>query len=614
MKTTLAAFLFLFLGSSVIAGNSVEPGAFLIEPPTLHCLGFEWSISSDDNRNATVTVEYRKPTSPQWKKALPLLRIGGETVWFKRPKKSYVTPHMFAGSIFDLEPGTNYEVRFVMKDPDGGGGEKTITTKTKRLLERYEGGRKLHVYPAGFKGKKDDNAFGSLQKAFDGTKPGDQILIHAGTYVGHYVFQHNGTAEKPIAIRSAGDGEVILVGDKHRNMFDIHKADYLMFADLTFRDPGTGDGGHTIDGVVFWAGNRGHGATPGCKGLVVRRCKFEDFGVGVMGADNDCRDFTITDNYFIGRQSWLQNCHDMDFKDYQKWSWTAVWISGAGHDIGYNYVKGFRDGLNISSGSAYKGETSQFRPDRKNVSIDFYNNEIMECGDDFIETDGGANNIRVYRNRCTNSATCGLSAQPVYGGPVYLIRNTIYNVGRHAPLKLNCEPAGVLLYHNTIIERPSSANWSNCHFRNNIILGIWRGFCLPMGTVTDYSSMDYNAYLPGRVYFRMPKLGWHNRDKWQLKANAFENLETFAKAVGYETHGVTVNYDIFEGAMIEGKGLGKTYEPASIKFSLRKGAAVIDAGEFLPNINDNHTGKGPDLGAFETGTKPPHYGPRKKDK
>ena len=84
--------------------------------------------------------------------------------------------------------------------------------------------------------------------------------------------------------------------------------------------------------------------------------------------------------------------------------------------------------------------------------------------------------------------------------------------------------------------------------------------------------------------------------------------------MGYETHSVTVNYDIFEGAMIEGKGLGKTYEPASIKFSLRKGAAVIDAGEVLPNINDNHTGKGPDLGAFETGTKPPHYGPRKKDK
>ena len=40
--------------------NKVKPGKFIIEPPTLICLGFEWYIEGDDNHNATVEVWYRK--------------------------------------------------------------------------------------------------------------------------------------------------------------------------------------------------------------------------------------------------------------------------------------------------------------------------------------------------------------------------------------------------------------------------------------------------------------------------------------------------------------------------------------------------------------------------
>jgi hypothetical protein len=38
---------------------------------------------------------------------------------------------------------------------------------------------------------------------------------------------------------------------------------------------------------------------------------------------------------------------------------------------------------------------------------------------------------------------------------------------------------------------------------------------------------------------------------------------------------------------------------------------LIDAvSEILPNVNDDFTGKGPDLGAIEVGKPRPHYGPR----
>jgi len=38
--------------------------------------------------------------------------------------------------------------------------------------------------------------------------------------------------------------------------------------------------------------------------------------------------------------------------------------------------------------------------------------------------------------------------------------------------------------------------------------------------------------------------------------------------------------------------------------------AAIDAGILLPTINDDFTGRAPDLGAYELGKPLPHYGPR----
>ena len=51
--------LLILLPYSSPAQDKVLPGAFIVEPPTLENLGFEWYIEGDDNRNATVDVAYR---------------------------------------------------------------------------------------------------------------------------------------------------------------------------------------------------------------------------------------------------------------------------------------------------------------------------------------------------------------------------------------------------------------------------------------------------------------------------------------------------------------------------------------------------------------------------
>jgi hypothetical protein len=131
----------------------VKAGEFLVDPPTLINLGFEWAISGDDNRNAKVEVSYRKKGTAQWKKAMPLMRLQRERVFWGNLKAddhiiNVELPNMFAGSILDLEPDTAYEAKFVLSDPDGVTGEAThiVTVRTRAEPKPATGGHVYHVY------------------------------------------------------------------------------------------------------------------------------------------------------------------------------------------------------------------------------------------------------------------------------------------------------------------------------------------------------------------------------------------------------------------------------------------------------------------------------------
>ena len=64
--------------------NATLAGKLVVEHPTLMNLGFEWSIRGDANRNAAVSVEFRAVGDSNWRKALPLLRVGGENIFRRR--------------------------------------------------------------------------------------------------------------------------------------------------------------------------------------------------------------------------------------------------------------------------------------------------------------------------------------------------------------------------------------------------------------------------------------------------------------------------------------------------------------------------------------------------
>lgn len=633
----LSLFALLLLPLAVLAqqtasfAHQTQPGDLIAEPPTLRCAGFEWPIAGDENRNAQVAVSYRKLGESAWQEALPLLRIGGEKIYGHGQRWVYTTPEMFAGSIFNLQPGTQYECRFQLGDPDGVDGPteqlRVITTYTEP--RPYAHGAVYHVYPPGYEGPKEEPAFTGLNEAYYGggnlgdwwlvpeprVQPGDKILVHAGVYKGDllnyvdplalqfhgaYVLTQKGTPEKPITIQAAGDGEVIFDGAGAYRLFDVMAADYHIFEGLTIRNTD----------IAFYAGLK---RVLGCSGLVVKHCQIEDVGVAVMTHYAGSKDFYIADNVMIGR-------HDPD--TLQGWygfddpapltSYYAIKVYGQRHIICHNSISFFHDGICIDThGLPEAGAENAC------VSIDIYGNDLFNMADDFIEADGGMYNLRIFENRGFNTYHAALSAQPVFGGPVYFIRNICYQIPGTA-LKYTIRPAGILTYHNTFCTEPAMSEFSNGHFRNNLFLGPNdRRAALSGTTLTDYSTLDYNGYRAkpqaGAAYrWRYPHSPAQNHaDASELSFLEAATLAEFQARTGQETHGIELDYDIFQHVPMPDPALrGHVYAREGYDFRLRAGAKAIDAGCRLPNINDGFSGKAPDLGAMEYGDAVPQYGVR----
>jgi hypothetical protein len=633
------AAIFLLAACTLQAQNSTQPGRFHVGRPTLLNLGFEWAIEGDANRNATVEVRFRKVGAADWRPALPLLRIGGERVYRDRESMTYTVPQGFAGSILNLEPATSYECEFTLRDPDGvtGQAQQRVTVATRAEPKSYSGGRVLHVYPPGHEGPRQEPSFIGFKAAYYGegrgdwtavrmtkAQPGDTILIHAGLYrperlnyvdplsapfTGSWSLSLKGTAEKPITIKGAGDGEAIFDGAGNHKLFDVIASQHHIFEGLTLRNTE----------IAIFAGDKD---VMGAVALTVRNCRFEDVGVGVWTENADSRDFFISDNLFLGREDrmrmigWNQAGSRAAgiYPSHQLRSFFAVKVYGPGHIIAHNAIAYFHDGICISTYGPPDAD-----PERRASSIDIYNNDVHLSNDDFIESDGGAHNIRVFQNRGVNAAHNGYSAQPMFGGPVYFYRNLLYHVPGGAAFKFSAVPAGILAYHNTLItEQTARAPYSNTHFRNNLFIGRDtpdRGVMTWSNGTGDYSS-DYNGFRPNRN--GKPQYSWFapapgqkaqvpNDSDWQ----SFATLAEFQKATGQETHGIEVDYDSFANlAPPDPARRYDVYHAMDLNFRLKANSKAVDAGQVLPTINDGFTGKAPDLGALELNQQEPHYGPR----
>jgi len=657
--------------------NKVKAGELVIDPPTLINLGFEWVIQGDDNRNAKVDVAYRRKGDREWKTAMPLLRLQHERVYQGEGVFNVEMPNMFAGSILDLEENTAYEVRLTLSDPDGGGAVKMVTVKTRAEPMPAAGGHVIHVYPRDWKGPKEAGSFNDLMCAYNyycgggdtqtGGRPrvkaGDIILVHAGTYRYHpefytgdrsinsttpvegtYYLFGNGTPEKPIVIKAAGDGEVVFDGGGNFNLFNVKAANYNYFEGLTFKNTQ----------IAIWAGTQ---FQSGAVGLTVKHCRFENINLGIFTNFAGSSNFNILDNTFIGRdnpnrlEGWvgepwktLAAANGAKFPPTLD-SYTAVRVYGSGHVIAYNYVANFHDGIDVETYGNPDGNTPDptaatgpYYPPRKDwhlrpVAIDYYNNYMTNFHDNAFEIDGSMHNVRVMRNMMLNSASHPMCNQPAIGGPVYWIRNIIYHAPGGSTRTSNGAP-GMIYLNNTILSETSIRTTSNSHWMNNLMLGEnVQPAIFAVNTYTNYTSSDYNGFrvnsgVAESFEWSSPPFGVAQDFRDLLAAadgvqtppdktlvtRRYATLAQYSTESHQDTHSVLLDYDVFQHVpMLDAKDMKtvqKLYDAKDLDFRLRPGSAAVDRGAVIPNVTDGYSGNAPDLGALELGQPLPHYGPR----
>jgi hypothetical protein len=544
----------LTLLSGAAAADATIPGDVSTPHPTILNLAVEWKIAGDANLNGKVSVRYRAAGENAWHDAMPLRRVPADQSRRTTPIFHWENKH--SGSIFDLQPGTEYEIMLNLHDPDGGSAERTVRARTRSVPRPVAGALVRKVSRA------------DLSSA----SPGEILLLASGDY-GAFVVPRDGEPGRPIVFRSA-DGGAVFSSISLRNRKHVH------LEGLTIKN----------------ADERGAGIDLlGAEHCAVRHCTVNAvYGIRATRPPG-ARECYIADNVLQGITPWVPEAMGANGKNIGE----GIQVTGPGNVICFNRVTAFRDCISTMED---RGTSDQF-------CIDIYNNDIYTGADDGIEADFCFHNCRVMRNRLTNCFV-GLSSQPGLGGPNYFIRNAMYNL-TYTPFKLNRYSQGDVILHNTAIKVGDGLRIATAadyaFVRNNLCIGgpsrgqrfggygAGRGDAAAVSSPGAHCSFDYDAI----GTFETPFAGNIGRQR-------FSSLEELRRGPN-EMHGVKVDMSVFNNVLFPIQPVPE-HEVADLR--PRPGTVVVDAALRLANINDDFRGAGPDIGAYEAGEALPHYGPR----
>jgi hypothetical protein len=560
-----------------VGSAAVPLGEPVLEPPTLRSLGVYWIIRGDENQNARVEVDYRAGGRGEWRKGPPLFRVerGAHQPGEYRSRLDVpADAWLFAGSLLLLTPNTPYGVRLRLSDPDGGNAEKLLKARTIAEPVALRPAHEYHVVPgSGGGGGTSADPFRGLAAAQSRARPGDRFLLHAGVYAGTFQAQTSGEPGRPIVWRGTGDGEAIIDGHGGASKRPGRAVDAVGIHDVWFEKLTLRNADYAL---VAHDSAR----------LVIRRCHLYgvEFGIAATRNTQDIvRGFFIADNVIEGPSTWPRTKGIEDARGIQ--------ITGAGHDVCYNRIRGFADAIDTF-------------PSPRCAAIDFHNNDIHEMTDDGIEMDYSERNTRCFFNRLTNVFQ-GVSVQPIFGGPVYIFRNVLYNVGLET-FKMHNRPSGALMIHNTSVKQgmplllwtPEEVHHSV--YRNNLFIGTTGGYAYETTAPMIGCDFDYDGF-GGGPWERF--LSW-NRIHYPTLA------DVKARALVYR-HAVQVGpASVFASGLMPPADEKAVFDRSRVDLRLKPGTNAIDAGEVLPGFNDDYAGRAPDLGAYELGSTPPQYGPR----
>ena len=668
------AVVILVLGLFSINAFAAESAPSLELYPTPTAVGIEVACPAGDKAPDAEFV-WRKAGEGTWRNGVDM------TV---EPKRRLIW-----ASIWPLEQGDKVEVQVTLKGGGGAPVTLSGATVARKIVLENSGGATYYVSPSGSDTADGgaQKPFATLAHGAQAAQPGDTVLVATGVYKEGSLFKGlKGAEGKPIIIKAADgakpviDGSVVIekgsdawkqfrdgmyvadlklrAGEKryaaqdglrmffYRSIEDLSK-DELLGKRAWFYDETagkmyvkTGDKSAPSD-HVYNVANHTYGVDlTGSDHVVVRGFEVRYCGetcIGVTGAsrgcviyENELHNAPGAVNIFGERIDdivvWKNNAYEKGLTDF---TWSAIkaseyrrqgitCFSARGSSICYNRVDGYFDSIDP--------EVWRYT-DRidLNRDLDVMYNDLINCGDDAIEADGGGVNMRIHANRMRN-CFAAISIAPVEKGPVYVTRN-------HGTYKM--------LFFKLNVGGPESLGWAYCYHNS--------GYCqvkgeayggtavsFPPGDTMPISNKRFanNAIIAKEQGIRNGHAGymldydcyWHVPDAkplvftWQVmtadgkwpKATTYRTLAEFAKATARETHGLYTDPMFMSTPDLGNVGEWQNYTTTPIgayplvpdssvgDLRLQNGSPCIDRGVVVRGINEDFHGRAPDIGAFET--------------
>jgi len=579
------------------------------------------SVSADH-----ATIRYRIVGAPDWTMGHNAVRTNQDQI---------------VGSLFWLLPSTMYEVEMTQRTSVGQPLSVNVCramTQSETITSTTVNTWYVNA-SAALGGDGSLNApFKTIQAGVNAAQPGDQVIVQAGVYHEKIAFPRSGTENayikvigQPGAIMDGSDtrletGMTWTPDPIHSNVYSTVLPADIIYPNNLAGEPIWRDADHfyTYDNLAGLQTGTGHLDTPIAEGWFY---------------DPATRTLTIRSLTDPSAHTWHIRAFDFAFRILSRaYLWiegltiryypTAIYFASTSKSIfrnnvvqsengvlidnsqgtvslgnriennylfdtpvadwGYNAVKGTA----MESGAIviWRGTGTIIRDNRieqffngimtgDSADTDVYRNLIRHLGDDGLELDGLAANVRAWGN-AVDDVLSSISVAPTTVGPIWAIYNRFTQFSGRA-FKIGGGVNGYdFFYHNTLWSdipgafgtQQVTTDTNTLVFRNNILIG---DPAIRWTQVMTGLSMDYdNAYSTNLV----TPFYWNA---------THTSLSTLCSIEGQECHGSQANPLLVD--------------PVNGSFGLQSGSPNIDTGVLIPGINHLHNGAGPDRGYLEFG-------------
>ena len=535
---------FWVLPAGVEAANSINPGSLTSVYPTFENLAFDWDFSGDDNKNANVDIRYRPVGSGGWSEGMPLRRISaGSSTGTMNP---FSWGNRFSGSLFQLTPGTDYQVELTLNDPNGGSTQQLMNVSTRPLP-------KLNV--------------GTIVEL----PPGNH-----GT-----LFPQSGTPSNPRIYRSKfADNPATY---SHIDLSGKHD---VIITGITVNNPG----------------GKGIKANNAHNYVIARNTINAKHGIWALsGASNGA----IFDNVVQGETVWAESSMGNSGNN----AGEGIFVSGPGNVIAYNDVRGFRDNISLLEDDAGLNQINidihnneirvaaddAIEADFAQGNVRVMNNRITDAfiGISMQPSLGGPTYI--MKNSMYNIVNTALKPYRFSEGDV-VMHNTIVKVGSGLTSFTNQNFDHALFRNNLAMGGVDTGNINGFSPGNSRGADVRR-------CATD-CDFDYDAV--GVTTNASPT----NSSRIYINGigtnfNTVEQHGIIIQGINANDMG-----PLFPGVSQPTTKAAVLSEHVPQDLRPGPNSPVLDNAELIPGINDNFLGNGPDRGAYEVGQALPQYGPR----